>query len=521
MLMTTKESSASKATHAHTPTHKTTKETPVEHHEHVLPPEEATVEMPKEGMKPGVIILIILMAFLLVGGFIFGVLTLIRNGGGAYHTEDFQGSTYYIIDRDFVGEYDLQYRHFDDSELPGFYGYDTEEPQDWGDNEDEEEDEDKDEDEDEDVEIDNGIAEVETITEELGTLVERTEKCNQYTDLDEKEKCLQLIFDGDDDTYDDDDDDDWYDYWYDDWDYLDYEDPEVEEIFDYDTYKEFCERWGYKQKYNDPTQRYAVLSFVGYGAFDLKARLSHVAIDDDMIALYVWDKQTSYTNNDNIGYMIVVPFKNDVVTDITVISMMTRDEFNDMKNHGERFYPVVDKPIIYLYPEEETKVSVKLGNPELLTVSYPKYTDGWNVLAEPNGTLVDLDTNRELYSLYYESNTVEKPELDEGFVVKGEDSAEFLEEKLACLGLTEREAEEFIVYWLPKLEGNNYNLIRFETAEEINKNMPLNVSPAPDTVIRVIMDYKALDEKIEVKEQVLETPTRNGFVVVEWGGSEM
>ena len=36
------------------------------------------------------------------------------------------------------------------------------------------------------------------------------------------------------------------------------------------------------------------------------------------------------------------------------------------------------------------------------------------------------------------------------------------------LGLNDREAEEFIVYWLPKLEENKYNLIRFETAEEIN-----------------------------------------------------
>ena len=34
-----------------------------------------------------------------------------------------------------------------------------------------------------------------------------------------------------------------------------------------------------------------------------------------------------------------------------------------------------------------------------------------------------------------------------------------LEEKLAILGLTERESEEFIVYWLPKLEKNKYNYI--------------------------------------------------------------
>ncbi|MGN1329948.1 MAG: hypothetical protein ACI4VN_01245, partial [Clostridia bacterium] len=38
-----------------------------------------------------------------------------------------------------------------------------------------------------------------------------------------------------------------------------------------------------------------------------------------------------------------------------------------------------DKPIIYLYPEEETQVTIKLGKPESLTCTYPKYEEesGW------------------------------------------------------------------------------------------------------------------------------------------------
>jgi hypothetical protein len=50
--------------------------------------------------------------------------------------------------------------------------------------------------------------------------------------------------------------------------------------------------------------------------------------------------------------------------------------------------------------------------------------------------------------------------------------------------------------------------------------MPLNVSPAPETVIRINMEFKALDAPIEVKTQVLpETPIRQGFTLVEWGGT--
>ena len=111
--------------------------------------------------------------------------------------------------------------------------------------------------------------------------------------------------------------------------------------------------------------------------------------------------------------------------------------------------------------------------------------------------------------------------MNEGFVVKGEDSREFLEEKLAILGLNEREAEEFIVYWLPILEKNEYNYIRFASMEEINESMPLNFSVEPNSLIRVWMQFKAVDKNYKVNEQVLEKPEREGFVAVEWGGTEI
>ena len=188
---------------------------------------------------------------------------------------------------------------------------------------------------------------------------------------------------------------------------------------------------------------------------------------------------------------------------------------------GTNYSEVEKKPVIYLYPEAETNVSVKLGAKEKLTVSYPKYVDGWNVVARPDGKLTDLDTGRELYSLYYETeyNTA-KGIQDEGFVVKGSDTAAFLEDKLAKLGLNEREAEEFIIFWLPQMQNNNYNYIHFADLAEIDANMPLNVSPAPATTIRINMEWKALKTPINVKEQKLPaTPERKGFTLVEWGGT--
>ena len=182
---------------------------------------------------------------------------------------------------------------------------------------------------------------------------------------------------------------------------------------------------------------------------------------------------------------------------------------------------IEEKPIIYLYPETTTELSVKLGKPENITCSYPKYNNGWNVIANTDGTLIDKNTGRKLYSLYWEGIHSEPSNFEEGFVVKGTDTIKFLEEKLAILGLNEFETEEFIVYWLPKLQSNEYNYIRFATIDEINKNMPLEINPNPDTLIRILMTFKGLEKPIDIAEQQLVTPERTGFVAVEWGGTEI
>ena len=178
------------------------------------------------------------------------------------------------------------------------------------------------------------------------------------------------------------------------------------------------------------------------------------------------------------------------------------------------------KPVIYIYPEEDMNVEVTVSNPEKLTVTYPKYNDGWKVKALTDGTLIDKN-NKKYYALYWDGEGDDSTIKSDGFIVKREDAEKFLEEKLEILGLNYREANEFIMYWLPKLESNKYNYIRFKTMDEINSNMKLNITPEPDTLIRIMMEYKGLDKKIKVKEQKLERRERSGYSVIEWGGTEI
>ena len=96
--------------------------------------------------------------------------------------------------------------------------------------------------------------------------------------------------------------------------------------------------------------------------------------------------------------------------------------------------------------------------------------------------------------------------------------AKFLEEALEKLGLNRREANEFIVYWLPRMEQNPYNIIAFQT-DVYTEAARLEVNPKPDTLIRVFMAWQKSDDYVELEEQELWAPERKGFTVVEWGGT--
>ncbi len=180
---------------------------------------------------------------------------------------------------------------------------------------------------------------------------------------------------------------------------------------------------------------------------------------------------------------------------------------------------VAYKPVIYLYPEEETDVSVNLEVNGGLTCTYPAYNNGWFVKALPDGTLID-EKGKEYNYLYWEGETYTKYDFSKGFCVKGEDTAEFLEVSLEKLGLNRREANEFIVYWLPLMQENEYNIVSFQT-KAYTDAAKLSVSPNPETLVRVFMAYKSSDEYIEIEAQELSAPEREGFTVIEWGGTQV
>jgi hypothetical protein len=198
---------------------------------------------------------------------------------------------------------------------------------------------------------------------------------------------------------------------------------------------------------------------------------------------------------------------------------MDNDEYVLVYNADYAPMAECGKPVIYLYPEEETVANVQVGIDEF-TVTDPVYgEDGWNVIAESDGTLTNLADGLEYPYLFWEGISEESFQVEEGFTLTKKEIVKVLPSVLMDLGLNETETADFMEFWQPKLleEKGEYVEFSFIPQNIFDKIAPLTITPAPDKVIRVYMSYKGTDTAgLSVPD--FRTPERYGFTVVEWGG---
>ena len=184
---------------------------------------------------------------------------------------------------------------------------------------------------------------------------------------------------------------------------------------------------------------------------------------------------------------------------------------NTFQGNGVGVY----KPNIYLYPETETDVRVTFAHPELLTVSDPIYGRGWEVTAEPDGTL--YTGGNSCGYLFYESLTdsLDYQQTD-GFVIPADAREETFTEILRGYGLNETEIADFNEFWCEKLDAGIDYAMYPQTNETLDVTMPVTVSPAPDSIGRIWFAFEK--NGIPAKQAEPETFARDGFTVIEWGG---
>lgn len=180
------------------------------------------------------------------------------------------------------------------------------------------------------------------------------------------------------------------------------------------------------------------------------------------------------------------------------------------------------KPVIYLYPEIPTMVDVVLTIPGTIVESDPLYPEnGWrNVLAQPNGTL--FYEGKQYHELYYESalDAINAPHT--GFFLKREMLEEQMRNIIRQLGLIKHEEDEFIEYWLPKLQDLKTPYIFFSVFDKSEKERidHVTITPKPDTTIEFIAYFKGVILPYNTEPLVLpkNPPQRIRFTAVEWGG---
>lgn len=171
------------------------------------------------------------------------------------------------------------------------------------------------------------------------------------------------------------------------------------------------------------------------------------------------------------------------------------------------YYPDTLAHSLSFYPESDARITV---TPKAApTFAYPACDGEWRIDAHPDGTF-ELDSTHS--RLFWETSCQTGFPITEGFCVAGADTAAFLEDALTRLGLTPAEREDMLLRFLPQMQGNSWNLISFQGYSGAD------ISPAPDTHIRVCMVFLPLDEPAQIAPQTLTAPDRTGFTVVEWSG---
>jgi len=180
------------------------------------------------------------------------------------------------------------------------------------------------------------------------------------------------------------------------------------------------------------------------------------------------------------------------------------------------------KPVIYVYPQERTTVTIQLNLNGELEFTYPQYNNGWTFTANPDGTIEQGDKIH--HYLFWDGTAdleLDQINLAEGFVVNRENLIVFFEEKLAAMGLNSHEIEDYITYWGPLMSKYENTYVHFMFTSAYDQIATLDIQPKPDKIFRVFMLWSEFKEgdTAPLIEQNIQSFKREGFSIVEWGGA--
>lgn len=173
------------------------------------------------------------------------------------------------------------------------------------------------------------------------------------------------------------------------------------------------------------------------------------------------------------------------------------------------------KPNIYIYPNEQIQLTVKLDFPigGKVVTSIPEYGTSWNISVDTNG-LID---NTYFY-LFYESTQPDIWQKNYGWFLKKDELESFFRKNMGDYGFRGREIDDFIDYWIPRLNNYAFYSIYPQTKELINNVIQFDFSKQPDNLLRLFYVVKGQNQlENQLIEPTIDSFMREGYYITEWG----
>jgi len=174
----------------------------------------------------------------------------------------------------------------------------------------------------------------------------------------------------------------------------------------------------------------------------------------------------------------------------------------------------VFKPNIYIYPLYQSSLCVNISFPMggKIIESIPKYGDGWCVNVDTAGKI-----DNQYNYLFYESKQPNIFQYNKGWCVAQADLKVFFERNMALYNFSSSEIKDYIDYWIPLLNGNNYYRIYPQTNEIVDQTIRLDFSIQPNHIYRLFYGVIGADEYSKIEAPYIEPFKRIGYYIVEWG----
>ena len=222
---------------------------------------------------------------------------------------------------------------------------------------------------------------------------------------------------------------------------------------------------------------------------------------------------------------------------IVKISSQYNIDFKNLKNGIHYIISIycpliqveVCKPVIYTYSEKNIDFKINLKTVGEITYTYPNLSadNSWKMKTGENGNLIS-ENGAEYPYLFWEAKqdaaSLDLSKTSSNEIVAGKELDAYFEKELTKLGFNAKEKTDFITYWCPKFIESNRVQVQFFVDDNCSVIGELNIIPKPDNLRRIYVLFQA-DAKINTdfnsKPLNVKPIDRNGFTILEWGGSEL